>query len=185
MCLRAPPQRQNLNVLTLLLATRLPAVVMVMTTMIITIMIIEQFLVAGFCVGSLNHTKPVQWSEKQAITAMLDAHLNLPHCREGQKDAKKGDYGQGSGTKSRMSRECCELVQSLDHSSKTSCLMECSLTSLRFDLPSDLLEQSLVAQAACLPTAMNSCSLSSSVSPLWGTTVSSGSMVATEQLSST
>ena len=93
-------------------------VMMTSMMMMITIMIIEQLLVAGFCTGSLNHTKPVQRREKQAITAMLDAHLNLPHCLEGQKDAKEGDCGQGSGTKSRTSRECCELVQSWDHSSK-------------------------------------------------------------------
>lgn len=146
--------------------------------------VIEQLLVVGFCVGSLNHTKPVQWREKQAITAVVDAHLNLPRCLEGQKDAKEGDCGQGSEAKSRTSRECCELVQSLDHSSKMSCLTERSLNSLRFPLPSDLVEQSFIAQAACLSTAMNSCSLPSSASPFWGTTVSSGSMVATEQLSS-
>lgn len=107
-----------------------------------------------------------------------------PLLIEGQKDAKEVACGQRSGTKSRTSRKCCELGQSLDHSSKTCCLTECSLTSLRFPLPSDLLEQSWVAQAACLPTAMNSCSLHSSASPFWGTAVSSGSMVATEQLSS-
>lgn len=121
-------------------------VMMMMTMMtIVTIMIIEQFLVVGFCVGSLNHTKTVQWREKQAIIAALVAHLNLPHCLEGQKDAKEGGCGQGSGRKSRTSRECCEFMQFLDHSSKTSCLMEHSLTCSRFLLPSDLLEQSLVA----------------------------------------
>lgn len=140
--------------------------VMMMTTtmMIIITMITEQLLVVGFCVDSLNHTKPVQWREKQAITVMLDAHLNLPYSVEGQKHAKEVACGQRSGTKSRTSRKCCELGQSLDHSSKTSCLTERSFTSLRFPLPSNLLEQSWVAQAACLPTAMNSCSLHSSAS---------------------
>lgn len=89
------------------------------------------------------------------------------HYLEEQKDAEEGDCGRGSETKSRTSKECCELVQSLDHSSKTSCLAEHSLTSLRFPLPLDLLKQSLVAQTACWPTAMNSCSLPSSASPLW------------------
>lgn len=116
-------------------------------------MIIEQLLVVGFCVGSLNHTEPVQWKEKWAVTEALDALLYLPHCLEGQKDAKEGDCGQGSGTKSRTSRECCELVQHLDHFSKTSCLTEHSLTSLRFPLPSDLLEQS--GWRGCLPAHSN------------------------------
>jgi len=57
----------------------------------------------------LNHTNLVQWRENQAITAMLDTHLNLPHCLEGQKDPKEGDCGQRNRTKARTSRECCEL----------------------------------------------------------------------------
>lgn len=65
---------------------------------------------------------------------------------------KKSDYSQGNGTKSRISREHCDLVQSLDHFSKISFLVKQCLTSLRYSLVADLLEE--LGCTACLPVCL-------------------------------